>query len=83
MHPFLFIAIHHALIVAVVAFFVLFAASKAEGFVAILGNVLGYLLLLLAVLLVVCVFVGPMFGWHGMHPGMMQPWDHPAPPPGH
>jgi hypothetical protein len=94
MHPFFFVgAIHHVLVVAVVAFFVLFAASKAEGFVKILGNVLGYLLLIFAVLLIVCATFAPTFGGHagfgGMHWGMggayhMQgpPPAQPAPPPG-
>jgi antibiotic biosynthesis monooxygenase (ABM) superfamily enzyme len=84
MHPFLFMTIHHALVVAIVAFFVLFAASKADGFVKLLGNVLGYLLLICAVLLVVWVFVAPVMGWHPlpMHPGMMHGWGQAAPPPG-
>ena len=74
MHPFLFGVFHHALVVVVVAFFVLFAASKADGFVKLLGNVLGYLLLLLAVLLVVWLFAAPLFGWHPLpfHPCMMH-----------
>lgn len=95
MFPFVFLdAIHHAIIVAVVAFFVLFAASKADGFVKILGNVLGWLLLIIAFLALVCGLSAPFFGGHpfgmegwGMHPGMMGPhWDHwhhlqpPAPP---
>jgi hypothetical protein len=83
MHPILFMAIHHAVVVAVVAFFVLFAASKADGFVKLLGNVLGYLLLIVAVLLVVFGFVAPMMGWHPWpmeHFGMMHPWGHVPPP---
>ena len=94
MFPFFFFgAVHHFLIVAVVAFFVLFAAGKSDGFVKILGNVLGYLLLIAAVLMIVCAAFGPMFGgqWHEkmgwMHPGWayhMQaapPAAQPAPPP--
>jgi len=50
MHFFAFAAVLHTIIVAVVAFFVLFAASKADGFVRLLGNVLGWLLLIAAVL---------------------------------
>ncbi len=82
MHPFFFGAIHHVLLVAVFAFFVLFAASKAEGFVKILGNVLGYLLLIAAVLMILCAAIGPMFGGRplgimgGMHPGMGQGWGY-------
>jgi hypothetical protein len=97
MHPFFFGAIHHVLVVAVVAFFVLFAASKADGFVKILGNVLGYLLLILAVLWIVWAATAPTFGGRvfgapfmgDMHQGMgwgyhMQgpPPAQPAPPPG-
>jgi hypothetical protein len=85
MHPFLFMAIHHALIVAIVSFFILFAASKAGGFVQIFGNVLGYLLLLLAVLLIVWSVAAPLLGWHGFYPhhDMMHPWNQPqqGPPP--
>jgi len=89
MHFMWFGVLHHVLVMAVVAFFVLFAASKAGGFVKILGNVLGYLLLILAVLSIVCVATAPMFGGHPfgltvmerMHPGMMGPaWDHPPGP---
>lgn len=85
MHPFLFMAIHHALLVAVLSFFILFAASKADGFVQILGKVLGYLLLLAAVLLIVWSVAAPMMGWHDfmMHHDMMHPWNqHPQGPPG-
>lgn len=88
MFPFFaFGALHHALAVAVVAFFVLFAASKAEGFVRIFGNVLGWLLLVLVVVILACgiatIFgVHPFGGW-GM--GGMPHWGHmgpPMPPPG-
>ncbi len=93
MHPFLFFALHHAIVLALVAFFVLFAAGRADGFVKMLGNVLGYLLLILAVLCIVCAVMAPMFGGHPfglsimehMHPGMGPGWDHqpaPAPVPG-
>ena len=89
MHPILFFAIHHAIVLAIVAFFVLFAASKAAGFVKLLGNVLGYLLLVVAVLWIVCAATAPMFGGHPfgfsmmekMHPGMAPAWDHAPPPP--
>ena len=77
MHPYLFFAIHHALVLSVVAFFILFAASKANGFVKLLGNVLGYLLLVVALLCILCAATAPMFGGHPfgltmmdhMHPG--------------
>lgn len=50
MHFFGLALIAHTLIVAVIAFFVLLAASKADGFVRLLGNVLGWIILILAVL---------------------------------
>ena len=50
MHFFALAAVLHTIIVAVVAFFVLFAASKADGFVRLVGNVLGWILLIVAVL---------------------------------
>jgi len=54
MHMILFGGAVHVIALAVLAFFVLFAASKASGFVKMLGNVLGYLLLVLAVLVLMC-----------------------------
>lgn len=89
MHPILFFAVHHAIVLAIVAFFVLFAASKAAGFVKLLGNILGYLLLVVAVLWIVCAATAPLFGGHPfglsvmerMHPGMGPAWDHAPPPP--
>ena len=89
MHAFLFFAIHHAIVLSLVAFFVLFAASKADGFVKILGNLLGYLLLIVAILWILGAATAPMFGGHPfgismmdhMHPGMGPGWDHPAGPP--
>ncbi|MBU6298990.1 MAG: hypothetical protein KGJ79_01705 [Alphaproteobacteria bacterium] len=86
MHPFFFIGIvHHAVLLAVLAFFVLFAASKADGFVKILGNVLGYLLLICVILWIIAIVAGPMFGIHSfgtmgfydMHPGLGPHWVHP------
>ena len=89
MHAFLFFAIHHAIVLSLVAFFVLIAASKADGFVKILGNLLGYLLLIAAILWVVGAATAPMLGGHPfgfsmmdhMRPGMGPGWDHPAGPP--
>jgi hypothetical protein len=87
MHPFIFMdVVHHVILIAVLAFFVLFAASKADGFVKILGNVLGYLILICAVVWLVGCLTAPMFGGHpfgldmwgmGPHWGYM----HGAPPP--
>jgi hypothetical protein len=50
MHFFAFAMVMHTLIIAVVAFFILFAASKADGFVRLLGNILGWVILILGVL---------------------------------
>jgi hypothetical protein len=90
MHPYFFFAIHHAIVLSVVAFFVLFAASKASGFVKILGNVLGYLFLIVALLCIVCAATAPMFGGNPfgltmmehMHPGIGPCGHPPGPPPG-
>ncbi len=80
--------LHMVLALLVVAFFVLFAASKASGFVKIFGSVLGYLLLVLAVLAIVARFAMPfagerMCGTAGMphqHPWMMgHSWCHEQP----
>lgn len=83
----------HATVIAVIAFFILFAASKAEGFVGLLGRLLGYWVLLIAI---AALAGGIYFGlngkppgemWHG-HPGWMHHWGpggpmmQPPPPPG-
>jgi vacuolar-type H+-ATPase subunit I/STV1 len=77
--------LHVVLALLVVAFFVLFAASKASGFIKIFGSVLGYLLLVLAVLAIVARFAMPfeggrMCGTSGMthqHPWIMgHGWCH-------
>lgn len=90
MHPFiLFGAVLHITAIAVIAFFVLFTASKAQGPVKTLGNVLGIWLLVLAVLVVIGAALAPMFGAQPfdfpmrdyMHHGWMQPWQHPGQPP--
>jgi len=60
MHPFFFGAIHHVLVVAVVAFFVLFAASKSAGFVKILACA-RLSAVDLAVLMIVCAAFAPKF----------------------
>lgn len=84
--------VHLATVLGIVAFFVLFAASKAEGFVALLGKLLGYWVLLGAVLALACGIysgvtgkpLGPM-GDGG--PRMMHHWGdgpmmQPPPPAG-
>ena len=84
MHPFFLIgAVLHATAIAVIAFFILFAASRTEGMVRTLGNVLGAWVLILAVLAIAAAVAGPMLGLHmmdRMHPGCMQPWQHSGPP---
>ena len=76
-------AILHATAVAVIGFFVLFAAGKADGIVKLVGTLLGWWIWILAVLLVVCAVVCPTMGDHmGDHMGMHTGWMHPmAPPP--
>ena len=63
MHPMLIVGgALHALVAGVLAFFVLFAAQKAQGLVALLGRVLGLLLLVLAILVLAAELTAPMFG---------------------
>jgi hypothetical protein len=62
-------AVLHTIIVAVVAFFVLFAASKAAGFVKLLGFVLGWILLIGAA---ASLFIGIYFIVTGHHPPWME-----------
>jgi len=73
----------HALGVAVIGFFVLFAAERASGIVKLVGTILGWLLWLLAIAGVVCAFICPgvggkgMGGWmdrmHGTPPAAVEP----------
>lgn len=84
----IFGAVLHVTVFATLAFFVLFAASKSDGFVALLGRLLGYWFLLLAILgLVMAVMFhlsgGKPFGidMTKEHPGWMHHWDREAPPP--
>jgi hypothetical protein len=57
-------AVLHTLVVAVLAFFVLFAAIKADGFVKLLGTLLGWILLLGAVLGLAAGLYGAATGHH-------------------
>ena len=87
----LFHVVAHITIVLIVAFFVLFTASRADGFVKLLGTILGAWLVLIAVVIVVGHVTAPMFGgkpfgmdmdaMHGgwMHRDGMHP-DAPAAP---
>jgi hypothetical protein len=66
MHHFM---IMHVAMLLIVAFFIFFAAQKADGLVSLFGNILGVLLLIGAVLHIVAMFVP---GFLGMKPGMMH-----------
>lgn len=68
----------HVTVLLIVAFFVLFAASKAEGIVRLFGYLLGAWLMLGAVLHVVGFFMPGTLGMKpGMHGGMMHDhWMH-------
>jgi len=79
----------HATVAAVIGFFVLFAASRADGIVKLVGTILGWWLWIIAVLSLVCVFVCPGMGgagpgWMhehlGMHADSMAPAAAPAKP---
>ncbi len=76
MHPMMIAgAVLHVTLLAVVAFFVLYAAQKAQGLVKLLGNVVGVWLLILAVLAIAAAVAAPMFGGRplGMsHGGHME-----------
>lgn len=67
-------AILHATALAVLGFFVLFAAGKAEGIVRLVGMLLGWWLWILAVLAIVCAVACPMMGDKGN--AMMDHWGH-------
>jgi hypothetical protein len=58
-------------LIAVLAFFVLFAAQKADGLIRTLGRVLGVWLLILAVLAAAAAVTAPMMG--GRPFGMAMP----------
>lgn len=63
MHPMMIVGVVlHVTLFAVLAFFVLFAAQKAQGLVKLLGNIVGVWLLLLAILIVVAGATAPVFG---------------------
>jgi Mn2+/Fe2+ NRAMP family transporter len=64
-------ALLHATLFAVIGFFVLFAAGKAEGIVRAVGMLLGWWLWILAVLAIAFAVLFPMMGDKG------GPWaDH-------
>ena len=61
--------IMHVAMILIVAFFIFFAAQKADGLVSLFGNLLGALLLLGAALHIAAMF---MPGFMGMKPGTMH-----------
>lgn len=67
----------HVTILLILAFFILFAASKADGLVRLLGYVLGVWLVVAAVLHVAAPFVPGMSAMHEgmMHERWMHHWD--------
>ena len=56
-------------VIAVFAFFVLFAAEKAEGLIRIFGRILGAWLLILAILAVAGAATAPMMGGQSLRLG--------------
>lgn len=72
--------IMHVTVLLIVAFFILFAASKADGLVALFGRILGAWVVLVAILHIVTCFVPGLMGkaMGPMHDGMMhEHWMHP------
>jgi hypothetical protein len=72
----------HVTVLAIIGYFLLFSASKAQGIVALIGRLLGLWVFLLAILSVLAVLGAPMFagtpfGTELMraHGGMMRQWD--------
>ena len=89
----IFHVVAHITLLLILAFFVLFAAGKAEGLVKVLGTILGAWLILVAAVVIVAVVTRPMFGgkpfgldgmhaWHDgwQHHGWMHPEGQPAQP---
>lgn len=85
MHPFFLIGtLVHVTAIAVIGFFVLFAASKSDGMIRILGNLLAVWLFVLAVLVIVVTATAAIFGgvpsgvslMDRMQHGWTQPWEH-------
>jgi len=69
--------IAHVTVLLIVAFFILFAASKTEGLVALFGRILGIWVVLVAILHIVGFFAPGMMGMKGFSPGAMHDhWMH-------
>jgi len=82
MHFMIIGALLHMTVLGVIAFFILFAASRAEGFVALLGRVLGYWILFLALAGLALGIFGAVTGRHMGEGWMMhhRGWNHMGPP---
>jgi hypothetical protein len=67
----------HVTLLLILAFFILFAASRADGLLKLFGGALGLWVVIIAVLHVVAFCMPGMMGMKGMHDGMMHgPWAH-------
>jgi hypothetical protein len=67
----------HVTLLLIVAFFILFAASRADGLLRLFGNVLGGWVVIIAVLHILAFCMPGMLGMKGMHEGMMHgQWMH-------
>jgi hypothetical protein len=85
MHAFfILLALLHATALAVIGFFVLFAASRSTGLLKTIGNMLGAWLFILALLAIVGAAFAPMMVHEPWGGGMMGPyghaWMHQGPP---
>jgi hypothetical protein len=77
MHAFfILIGLLHATVLSVIAFFVLFTASRAKGVLRTIGNVLGAWLFILAALALIGSVAAPMFGGGPMGFRMMGSHGH-------
>lgn len=72
----------HVTVLAIIGYFLLFSASKAQGIVALIGRLLGLWVFGLAILSVLAVAGAPMFSGTPFsaelmraHGGMMHQWD--------
>ena len=72
----------HVTVLAIIGYFLLFSASKAQGLVALIGRLLGLWVFLLALLSVLAVLGAPMLSGTPLgdemmraHGGMMHRWD--------
>jgi len=72
----------HVTVLLILAFFILFAAQKADGLVALFGYALGVWMLIVAVLHVAAFFMPGMMGMKGdmMHGRWMHHWAGEAQP---